>query len=163
MCRSSESQMQARTRRDPEAICLRLLSLITSLAPYGPMTARLARRSSESRSSPACCLHSGRHSDGARKRKDQPMRAMSAKPSCKERAVARSHSWDLEIAGLGEDKRPPAFESPYPAVVAASAPQLVSTPKRRRAFSGRATKILKDLPAPKKLDRDRTPSSVGGK
>ena len=139
MCSSSESQMQARTRRDPEAICLRLLSLITSLAPDRPMTARLARRSSESRSSPACCLHSGRHSDGTRKRKDQPMRAMGAKPFCKERAVTSSRSWDLEIAGLREDERPPAFESAYPAVVAALAPQLVSTPKRRHAFSRWAT------------------------
>ena len=141
MCSSSESlayspQMQARARRDPEAICLRLLSLMTSLAPARPMTARQAKRSSESRSSPACCLRNGRHSDGIRRGNDLPIRAMSANPSCRERAVASSHSWALEIAGLREDERSPAFEGPHPTVLAALVFQLVSTPKRSTLFPG---------------------------
>ena len=144
MCSSSESlayssQMQARTRRDPEAICLRLLSLMMSLPPDRPTIARLAKRSSDSRSSPACCLRNGRHSDGIRRRNVQPIREISANPSCKERAVTSSQSWDLEIAGLGENERSPAFESPYPAVAAALVLQLASTPKRRRAFARWAT------------------------
>ena len=67
------------------------------------------------------------------------MRAMSANPFCKERAVASSRIWDLEIAGLGEDERSPAFEGPYPAVLTALARQLVFTPKRMHAFSRWAT------------------------
>ena len=140
MCSSSESpayssQVQARTRRDPEAMCLRLLSLITSLALDKQMTARLAGRSSESRSSPACCLRRGRHSDGMRRRQGQSMRAMRAGSSSREPEDTSSHSWDLDIAGLGENERSPAFESPYPAVLAALVFQLVLTPSRRHAFS----------------------------
>ena len=115
MCSSRESReysshMQARTRREPVAMCLRLLSLMMSFPPWRPMTARLASRSSDSRSSPACCLRKGRHSDGVRRRNDQPMSAIRASPSCSERADTSSHSCVLEIAGLGANERSPALE-----------------------------------------------------
>ena len=117
MCSSRESciyssRMQALTRRDPDAMCLRLLSLIASLAPESPTTSRLTRRASESRFPPACYRQRRRHSEGMRRRKGRPSRATSARSPWSERDVTSSRSWDFAIACWGEKDRTPAFAKP---------------------------------------------------